>query len=210
MQKIVKTQRYRITHSPDLVQVCLRYCWSTCTKSGEWVVLYICVWGIVEVPVLSQESDPVYLCLRYCWSTCTKSGECSNTDIQDHSLSWLSTGTSTIPQTQIYRITLLTYYRYFNNTPNTDIQDHSFSWSTCTKSGEWVILYICVWGIVEVPVISQESEWSCISVFGVWLSTGTSTIPQTQIYRITHSPDLVQVLQQYPKHRYTGSLKYLY
>ena len=34
-----------------------------------------------------------------------------------------------------------------------------------------MVLYICVWGIVEVPVLvlSQESEWSCISVFGVLL-----------------------------------------
>ena len=30
-----------------------------------------------------------------------------------------------------------------------------------------MVLYICVWGIVEVPVLSQESEWSCISVLGV-------------------------------------------
>ena len=28
-----------------------------------------------------------------------------------------------------------------------------------------MVLYFCVWGIVEVPVLSQESEWSCISVF---------------------------------------------
>jgi hypothetical protein len=32
-----------------------------------------------------------------------------------------------------------------------------------------VVLYICVWGIVEVPVLSQENEWSCISVFVVLL-----------------------------------------
>ena len=32
-----------------------------------------------------------------------------------------------------------------------------------------MVLYICVGGIVEVPVLSQESEWSCISVFGVLL-----------------------------------------
>ena len=30
-----------------------------------------------------------------------------------------------------------------------------------------MVLYICVWGIVEVPVLSQESEWSCISVWGI-------------------------------------------
>ena len=30
-----------------------------------------------------------------------------------------------------------------------------------------MVLYFCVWGIVEVPVLRQESEWSCISVFGV-------------------------------------------
>jgi hypothetical protein len=70
-----------------------------------------------------------------------------------------------------------------------------------------VVLYICVWGIVEVPVLSQESEWSCISV--LWVLLGTSTIPQTQIYRTTHSPDLVQALQQYPKNRYTGPLTLL-
>jgi hypothetical protein len=124
------------------VYLCLGYCWSTCTKSGECVVLYICVWGIVEVPVLSQESD--------------------------HSLSWLSTGTSTIPQTQIYRTThspdlvqaLQQYLKHRYTGSDPVYLCLGYCWSACTKSGEWVILYICVWGIVENRLTHQ-----CIFIY---------------------------------------------
>jgi hypothetical protein len=95
------------------------------------VVLYICVWGIVEVPVLSQESEPQTQIYRT-----THSPDLVQALQQYHKHRY--TGP----------LTLLTYYRYFNNTTNTDIQDHSLS----------------------------------------WLSTRTSTIPQTQIYSTCTKP----------------------
>jgi hypothetical protein len=39
----------------------------------------------------------------------------------------------------------------------------TFYWSTCTKSGKWVVMYLCQL-FIEAPVPSQESEWSCICV----------------------------------------------
>jgi hypothetical protein len=43
----------------------------------------------------------------------------------------------------------------------------TFYWSTCTKSGKWVVMYLCQL-FIEAPVPSQESEWSCICV-NFWL-----------------------------------------
>jgi hypothetical protein len=127
------------------------------------VVLYICVRGIVEVSVPSQESEwscisvlgvllkcmlqarkvsgPVYLCSKK----------------QDHSLSWLGTDTSTIPLTQIYRTT---HFPGLEQTLENCI--------ICLYS-IYASHYPLVCFNVEVSVPSQESEWSCISVLGVLL-----------------------------------------
>jgi hypothetical protein len=55
-----------------------------------------------------------------------------------------------------------------------------------------VVMYLGVGGFIEVPVPSQESEWSCIYVLDV---TGTSIKPLTHKYITTHFPGLVRALQ---------------
>jgi hypothetical protein len=64
-----------------------------------------------------------------------------------------------------------------------------------------VVMYLGVRGFIEVPVPSQESEWSCIYVLGVLLkcpyqdSKVSGHVFRSPKYMTTHFPGLVRALQ---------------
>jgi hypothetical protein len=113
-----------------------------------------------------------------------------NTQIHDHSLSWLDTDTL-----------IKSRHRYNMNNPNTQIHDHSLSWLDClffikvsvsSQESEWScicvlglsMLYLCLL-FIEVTVPSQEREWSCICVLGLsmlYLCLLFINNPNTQIH----------------------------
>jgi uncharacterized protein YpmS len=111
-------------------------------------MLYLCL-RFIEVTVPSQESE---------WSCiCRYNMDNPNTQIHDHSLSWLGTVTS-IESRHIYNM------------------DKESEWSCICVLG-LSMLYLCLL-FIKVSVSSQESEWPCICV--------TNTRPLTFLAWCSH------------------------
>jgi hypothetical protein len=148
--------------------------------------------------------------------------------------------------TYTWPLTFLSWCRLGNDTPNTHIHDHSLSWLGTdlvtippthiymTKPGKWVVMYMCVGGIVTKPAPTQESEWSCICVLGVsfpslhqprkvsghvyvcWgyryqacTSPGKCVVMCMCVGGIVSKPLPSQESKWYPQHTYTWPLTFL-
>jgi multisubunit Na+/H+ antiporter MnhB subunit len=168
---------------------------SVSSQESEWS--FICVLGLsmlylcllfIEVTVPSQESE---------WSCIWYNMDNPNTQIHDHSLSWLDTDTL-----------IKSRHRYNMDNPNTQINvsvSSQESQRSCICVLGLSMLYLCLL-FIKVTVPSQESEWSCICVLGLsmlylrlfllkclyQIDTYTTWITLTHKYTTTHFPGLVQ------------------
>jgi hypothetical protein len=114
-----------------------------------WAVMYLCVKGIDLLKSLYPArnlSGHIFVCK-------------GNIQIHDRSHSWLGTGSSInlFPlHTNIWPLTFLAGYRLFNRfipfthtymTAHIPSWVQGLYWRTCTQSGMWAVIYLCVKGI---------------------------------------------------------------